>query len=170
MNDNNGESIRQVLVNLREKAGLKQAALAEKLSFTASRLSRLESGDTELGLEEAQQIASGIGTDKAKAYAAYLGQDWKQTERPGFRHVSLAALRKAEDALRQVAELEQDPELKNAFVQQIRSCREALEKAAGCLRSTEHPVALIGAPGVGKTTVICTLAQLRYGDLSVDLG
>ena len=44
------------------------------------------------------------------------------------------------------------------------SIREALERVAGQLRSTEHPVVLIGPPEVGKTTVICTLAGLRRVD------
>ncbi len=159
MNEN--EQIRSILMQLREKAELSQAELAERLKFTASRVSRLESGDTELTLEDAEQLAMAIGTDGAKAFAEYLKMKWEILERPGFNHVNLTALRKAEQTLQLVAKLESDPELKNAFVQQIRSCRQALERAANALLSTDHPIALIGAPGVGKTTVICTLAELR---------
>jgi transcriptional regulator with XRE-family HTH domain len=129
------EQIRSTLVKLREKAGLSQAQVAERLQFTASRVSRLESGDTELSKEDAELIASKIGSDEAKAFAEYLGTDWKILERPGFNHVSLASLWKAEKSLQRVAELESDPDLKNAFVQQIRSCRQALERAANALRS-----------------------------------
>src|SRR5205823_9939579 len=39
--------------------------------------------------------------------------------------------------------------------------RSALERAAKFLFSTEHPIAFLGSPGVGKTTMICTLAELR---------
>lgn len=163
------EQIRGILVKLREKAGLSQAQLAERLQFNASRVSRLESGGTELSLDDAELIASGIASAESKAFADYLRSEWKILERPGFNHVNLAALWKAEQSLQRVAELESDPDLKNAFVQQIRSCRQALERAANALRSTEHPIALIGAPGVGKTTVICTLAQLRKGDWDSDL-
>ncbi len=158
-----------MLTQLRERAELSQAEVAEKVKFTASRVSRLESGDTELTLEDAEQIASAIGTEEARAYAGYLRTNWAILEQPGFNHVSLAALWKAEQALQKAANLERDPDLKNAFVQQIRSYREALEQAANALRSTEHPIALIGAPGVGKTTVICTLAQLRRNDAHADL-
>src|SRR5881396_605347 len=167
MNDH--EPVRRIIARLRDSAGLTQAQLAERLSFTPSRLSRLESGDTELAKEEAEQIASKIGSEEAKAFAQYLSKDWKVLERPGFNHVNLAALWKAEESLQQVAALESDPELKNAFVQQICSCRQALERAANSLRSTEHPIVLIGAPGVGKTTVICTLANLRHVDSDADL-
>jgi transcriptional regulator with XRE-family HTH domain/GTPase SAR1 family protein len=167
MNEN--EQTRSILAQLRERAGLSQAELAERLKFTASRVSRLESGDTELSAEDVDLIASSIGSDEAQAYAAYRKTNWKILERPGFNHVNLPALWKAEESLQRVEEIEKNPELKNAFVQQIRSCRQALERAANALRSTEHPIALIGAPGVGKTTVICTLAQLRKGEWDSDL-
>lgn len=167
MNEN--DQIRAMLVKLREKANLSQAQLAERTGFTASRISRLESGDTELGAADAELMALRIGSEESKAFGAYLKTDWKILERPGFNHVSLASLWKAEVALQRVAVMESDPNLKNAFLQQIRSCREALERAANALRSTEHPIALIGAPGVGKTTVICTLAELRNGGKDADL-
>jgi transcriptional regulator with XRE-family HTH domain len=166
---NKNEQIRSILVKLREKAGLSQAQVAERLKFTASRVSRLESGDTELSLEDAELIASRIDSPESKAFATYIRTEWKILERPGFNHVSLAALWRAEEALQRVAEMEKDPDLKNAFLQQIRSCRQALERAANALRSTEHPIVLVGAPGVGKTTVICTLAQLRKGEWNSDL-
>ncbi len=99
-----------------------------------------------MSVDEAQQIASQIPIDEAKAYADYLGQKWVLSERPSFKHVDREHLRKAEDGLQRLVELENNPELKKAFLQQIRSCREALERTAGQLRSTEHPVALIGPP------------------------
>jgi transcriptional regulator with XRE-family HTH domain len=80
------------LVKLREKAGLSQAQVAERLQFTASRVSRLESGDTDLSLEDAELIASRIDSPESKAFASYLRTDWKILERPGFNHVSLAFL------------------------------------------------------------------------------
>jgi transcriptional regulator with XRE-family HTH domain len=158
-----------MLVALREKSDLTQAQLAERLSFTPSRLSRLEAGLTELTIDEAQQIASQIPGNEAQAYAEYLGQQWSLTERPSFKHVDREHLRKAEEGLQRLNDLESNPELKNAFLQQIRSCREALERTAGQLRSTEHPVALIGPPEVGKTTVVCTLAGLRREDGELEL-
>ena len=119
--------------------------------------------------EEAREIAAKIPSEEARNYADYLGQDWSVTPKPSFRHVSLPVLWRAEQALQRVLALENDPDLRNAFVRQIRSCREALERAAGYLRSTEHPVGLVGAPGVGKTTVICTLAKMRYRGKGDDL-
>ena len=162
MNDH--EPDRSVLARLRVEAGLTQAQFAERLSFTPSRLSRLESGDTELTKEVAVQIANQIPTEDAKAFARYLNQEWRATERPSFNHASREHLWKAEVAVMRLRAMEETPDLKNAFVRQVRSIREAVERVAGQLRSTEHPVVLIGPPEVGKTTVICTLAGLRRVD------
>lgn len=166
---NNHETIRNVLVKLRENARLTQAQLADRLSFTPSRLSRLESGDTELNQEEAAQIAKQIGTEESNAYANYLATSWLITEQPGFKHPSRDYLWKAEAALQRLQQLETNPELKNAFVQQIKSVRTALERTATQLRSVEHPIVLIGPPEVGKTTVSCTLAGLRREDDELNL-
>jgi transcriptional regulator with XRE-family HTH domain len=167
---NDEEPIRKVLACLRQNAGLTQAKLAERLSFTPSRLSRLESGDIELSKEEAEQMANQIGTKEARDYVQYLSNVWRITEQPRFRHISRKHLWNAEKALQRLEKLENDPELKNAFLQQIRSCRMALERTARQLGSTEHPVAFMGPPEVGKTTVICTAAELRraHGDRSLN--
>ena len=92
---NTTQPIRSMLTRLREDAKLSQAQVAEKVRFTASRVSRLESGDTELTLEHAEQMAKAIGTQEAKAFADYLRFKWEVLERPSFNHVNLAALWKA---------------------------------------------------------------------------
>src|SRR5437870_6656664 len=101
----NHEPVRRIIARLRDGAGLTQAQLAERLSFTPSRLSRLESGDTELTAELAAQIANAIGTDTAAAYAEYLRQEWHVTERPSFHHTSRAHLWKADVALRRLQQI-----------------------------------------------------------------
>ena len=161
--------IRNTLIQLRETADLTQAQLADRLSFTASRLSRLESGDTELSREEAMHIAKEIGTSTAIGYAAYLETEWTVIEQPGFNHPSREQLWKAEKALQRLQALERNPDLKNAFVQQIKSVRAALERVARQLHSTDHSTVLIGPPEVGKTTVGCELTGLRRADTELDL-
>jgi transcriptional regulator with XRE-family HTH domain len=152
---------REILVGLREEANLSQAELAKRLPFTASRISRLESGEIALTEEDVQRIAEAIATPAAKTFAGYLNQDWQALEKPGFNHISREALWTAEGALRRLRDLEDDPELKNAFLQQLKSCRLGLERSAKFLQSTEHPIAFMGSPGVGKTTAICTLSDLK---------
>jgi transcriptional regulator with XRE-family HTH domain len=153
--------MRKIITHLRESAGVSQAELAHRLPFTASRVSRLESGEIELTEEDAQQISDAIGSDTAKEFGEYLRQNWRILEKPGFYHLSRKTLWEAECSLQRLDDLKDDPELKNAFLQQVNSCRLGLERSADFLHSTEHPVTFFGRPGIGKTTVICTLSDLR---------
>ncbi len=147
--------------HLRETAGLSQAQLAKQLPFTASRISRIETGELGLSDEEARELAKAIGTEPAKAFAEYLSRQWRILEAPGFEHISREVLWKAEQAMQRLTELTDDPDLnlKNAFRKQIESCRQALKSAADFLLSPEHSVVFIGSPGVGKTTAICALSE-----------
>jgi transcriptional regulator with XRE-family HTH domain len=163
VHDNN--QMREALKDLREKAGMSQAEVAKRLPFTASRVSRIESGEIGLKPEEAQDIAKAIGSPGALEYAEYLGQTWQELEDPGFGHVSRLVLWQAEVALRHLDTLQDDPDLKNVFLKQVESCRDALKRVAGFLAGTDHSIAFFGRPGVGKTTAICSLARLR--DLSL---
>src|SRR5438477_4881240 len=118
------ESNRNTLLELLNKAdGLTQAQLADRISFTPSRLSRLLSGETELTDDDARLVAHGIGTNDAKAFAEYLKQkqNWNLTEPPGFSHVSRTSLWKAEQALQDLEALNSNPNLRTSFTQQIES-------------------------------------------------
>ncbi|AEB07943.1 helix-turn-helix domain-containing protein [Desulfobacca acetoxidans] len=154
-------SIRKALSSLREEAGISQAELAKRLPFTASRISRLESGEIAMTEEDAQEIAKAIGTPKANDFNDYLSQDWRILGSPGFNHINRETLWEAEQALQRLEDLESDPELKNVFLQQVKSCNAALEQSAQFLMSTQHQIAFFGSPGVGKTTSICALSDLE---------
>lgn len=160
--DESGQ-VRVTLSRLRQAAGKSQAEIAERLAAgaSASRVSRLESGELRLSVEEAKDFARAIGTPEAAEYAEYLGQEWSILERPGFEHANRRSLWEAEQALQRLKSLEDDPDTKNVLLKQVESCREELLRTARFLASTEHPIALIGSPGVGKTTLICALANLR---------
>jgi len=161
-------AVRMALIELRVDAKLSQAELAKRLDCAPSRVSRLESGDLQLSHDEAGRIALAIGETypPGKLFADYLGWEWKILERPGFNHVSLPALRQAEQALQQLDPLLND----HAFVQQIRSCREGIINAATYLANTEHGIAFVGPPKVGKTTAICALSEDLHDPTQEDLG
>src|SRR5262245_8772033 len=82
--------IRETLVGLREQAGISQAELARRLTnASASRISRIESGDLSLTGEDAEQIADALGATLplAKEFAEYLREKWEVIERPSFHHI-----------------------------------------------------------------------------------
>src|SRR5689334_8617856 len=120
-------AIRSTLVHLREAAGLSQAELAKRLPFTASRLSRLESGEIQLTIDEAEEIARKIGEQypQANVFAEYLRWEWRILTKPGFEHISLRTLRKAEETLQDLDALINDPDATNAFVRQLGSIQSA---------------------------------------------
>lgn len=155
--------VRNMLSRLRQAAGKSQAEVAEKLSASPSpsRVSRLESGELRLTIDEARDLARAIGTPDALEYAEYLSQAWAVLERPGFEHANRRSLWEAELALQRLKSLQEDPDTKNVLLKQVDSCRDALVRTARFLQNNEHSIALIGSPGVGKTTLICALANLR---------
>lgn len=157
------------LQKLREESKLSQSDLAGRLKFTASRISRLESGDIYLDPEEASAIAKAIGTDKADSLTSYLSQEWSVLDVPAFEHPNSNDLWKAEQALQRLNELKKDPELKNVFLKQVELCEEELRRAAGFLYSTEHSIAFMGSLGVGKTTAVCSLTDVLRDKKEKDL-
>jgi len=151
---------RFILQALREESDLSQSSLAERLGCAASRVSRLESGELKLDTEEAIRTAGAIGTPKALEFAEYLRQPWLILPRPAFSHVNRTILCNAERSLQRLDSLRQDPNLRHAFVEQLDSLARAIQDTAEFLSSTDHPVAFIGRIGIGKTTAICSLADL----------
>ena len=67
---------------------MSQSELAKKLPYTASRISRLESGEIATSIEEARQIAEAVGSERATVFASYLGGVallWSLRKRSSFR-------------------------------------------------------------------------------------
>lgn len=159
----------RALQRLRENGGQSQADVSGRLAFTPSRLSRLESGELSLTADEAASIAVAIGTPEARTFAASLKWEWRVLEAPGFDHPSLSTLWEAEKAIQRLDALRDDPDMKNAFLKQVESCRTALVRASKYLASTEHPIVFVGSVGVGKTAAICGLADQLRDSAEADL-
>lgn len=156
-----GQQLKEQISNLIKESGVSQSELAKSLEFTASRLSRLLSGEISISPEDAKDISRALGTERATSYAEYLDWEWQQLPQPSFEHPNLADLWEAERALQELHDLASDPNAKNAFVQQVNSCGDALKKYSEWLGTTRHEIIFVGSPGVGKTTAICGMADLR---------
>lgn len=150
----------RALARLREEADLTQATVAQNLTVSAARVSRVESGDVELSEDEVRDFLRVIGTEGAAEFQAYLKQGWEHLSRPRFGHPDLVHLRRAEEVLQQIQGI-RTPDLKSAFVNQLDLLKDRVFQCADYLKSTSHGLAFIGSIGVGKSTAICSLANMR---------
>ena len=154
------DSITRYLAAVREAAGLTQAQLAGKITYSPSSISRIESGDKSVTAEELDTILKAIGTPKARQLGEFTKQKWDVLERPDFDHPNRDSLWSVNVTLRKLRELRENPELKNVFVRQIDMYEKELRRLAGFLQPCTHQIAFIGSIGVGKSTAICKLAGL----------
>ncbi|MCI0696188.1 helix-turn-helix transcriptional regulator [candidate division KSB1 bacterium] len=152
------------MATLRDAAGLTQAELARKIIVSPARISRIESGDVTLTEDEREQLLEAIGTDDAKALRDYLNQKWDELEPAPFDHPNREVLWLANGLLGKLRNLKADSELKSVFVRHIEIYESELRSLAANLRLTDHNVAFVGSIGVGKTTAICMLTNLRISD------
>lgn len=152
--------IGQVLATLRAEAGVTQATVAQNLTVSPARVSRVESGEVELTPDEIAEYLRVLGTERAAAFGRFLCQTWEHLPRPDFEHPDLQAIREAEEILQRISRL-RTPDLKSAFAKQLDLFEARIRQHADYLRSTNHGVAFLGSIGVGKSTAICTLAGLR---------
>jgi len=153
-------AIDRTLARVREEAGLTQAQLAGKITYSPASISRIESGDKAVTAEELDTILKAIGTAKARQLVEFTKQKWDILERPDFDHPNRTALWSANTTLRKLRKLRENPKLKNVFVRQIDLYEKEIRRLAEFLQPCEHQIAFIGSIGVGKSTAICKLAGL----------
>lgn len=148
------------LAEVRDEAGMTQANLASRVTLSTATLSRIESGEKTATEEEVATILKAIGTPKAKGLTEYLKQEWDQIERPAFDHPDRTTLWEANQMLRKLDKLRNDPDVKGVFIRQMDLYEKEIRRLCQFLRSRNHQVAFIGGIGVGKSTAICKLVSL----------
>lgn len=149
------------LAHLRDKAGLKQNELAQKVTWSSAVLSRVESGERAVSSDELNSILDAIGTEEARQFRKTAGRIWRKLQKPPLGHPDESLLWEAEQALQRVEELSMKPDIKNIFVKRLEEFHSELGNAASLVLGTEHSVAFVGDIGVGKSTAICRIADLE---------
>lgn len=146
---------------IRERAGIKQAELAKKVTWSQAVLSRVESGDRALAPDELRQLVSAIDTPEAARLGEQIQRDWRILERPPLDHPEQDALWKAETVAQQVESLRRQPDLKHAFERRLTAYMDDLKATASLILKRDHQVAFAGKIGIGKSTAICRLTGLE---------
>lgn len=149
------------LMQVRERGGVKQAELAKRVFLSQAVLSRIESGDRPVSVQEVQDILAQLPTPEAAELSKALQRTWKMLPRPSFDHADQDILWEAELAARELATLRDIPETPHAFERRLSEYIEELARSAGLLLKRDHQVAFIGSIGVGKSTAICRMTGLE---------
>ena len=149
------------LFQIREAAGIKQAELARKITWSPAVLSRVESGERVLSGEELQTLLDAIATPGAARLADALGREWHVLPRPPLDHADQDVLWDAELVCRELVGLREQPDIRRAFERRVTEYLDEIQKMAHLLLKREHEIAFIGSIGIGKSTAICKLTGLE---------
>jgi transcriptional regulator with XRE-family HTH domain len=149
------------LTQVREAAGLKQAELARKITWSPAVLSRIESGERALSPDELKTVMEAIGTPEALHLATALDREWREIQRPPLDHPDQDLLWEAEDVCRTLGTLRGDPNVRRAFEQRLTEYIDGVKQGAGLLLKRDFDVAFIGSKGIGKSTAICKVTGLE---------
>lgn len=149
------------LMQIRDRAGIKQAELARRVTWSQAVLSRIESGERIVAPDELDQLLDAIDTPEAAKLKTSLNREWSILARPGLDHPDQDLLWSAEEVAQQLQALAAQPDVKHAFECRLSAYVNELGAVAALLLKREHQVAFIGSIGIGKSTAICRLAGLE---------
>jgi transcriptional regulator with XRE-family HTH domain len=149
------------LSQVRERAGIKQAELARKITWSPAVLSRIEAGERPLAAEELQTILKAIDTPEAAKLSDILERSWAVLPRPSLDHPDQDLLWAAEQAAYELVQFRERPDVRHAFERRLSEYISELQHAASDLLKRDHQVAFIGSIGIGKSTAICRVTGLE---------
>ena len=149
------------LMQVRERGGIKQADLAKRVSLSPTVLSRIESGERAVTLQEVQDILVQLGTPEAAELSKALQRTWAVLPQPPLDHSDQDLLWDAERVAGELVSLRDRPDTPHAFERRLAEYIEELQRCAGLLLKREHQIAFIGSIGVGKSTAICRMTGLE---------
>jgi hypothetical protein len=124
-------------------------------------LSRAESGERALAIEEVRQLAAAIGTPEATRFLEAIGRTWSVMPAPPPTHPDLDVLWRAEGVATQLRERMSDAATPAPFLRRLEAYMEELTRSAARVSRRDHLIAFIGPIGVGKSTAICRVADLE---------
>lgn len=157
----NALELGRYLMQVRERAGIKQAELARMVTWSQAVLSRVESGDRQLAPDELQMVVQAIGTPEAQQLQERIQRNWTINPRPPLSHPDQDVLWNAEQVAKELAVLREQPDVRNAFERRLTAYINEIQQTASLLLKRDHQVAFIGSIGIGKSTAICRLTNLE---------
>ena len=152
------------LARLRNKADMRQNELAERLTFSAAVVSRVESGERAVSAEELNSFLDAIGTEEALRFRETVGRDWLNLSRPPLGHPEEPILWEAEQAFQSVKTLSEDHNIPYPFARRLKESLDEIGATAELVMTREFSIAFVGDIGAGKTTVLCRITELEVSE------
>ncbi|MCE9508319.1 MAG: helix-turn-helix transcriptional regulator [Alphaproteobacteria bacterium] len=149
------------LTEIRENAGIKQADLARKITWSQAVLSRVEAGERDLSSDELEAVLKAIGTKDALSLSDRLNRTWEILPAPPLNHPDQDILWAAEEVAKELAALRSRPDIKHAFERRLTEYLSEFQNNASLLLKRTHQIAFVGSIGIGKSTAICRLTGLE---------
>lgn len=149
------------LMKIRDRADVTQSELAKRVSLSASVLSRIESGERGVTIDEVRDILEQIGTVEADQLATALQRVWQVLPRPPLDHPDQDLLWQADHVAADLIALRDQPDTPHAFESRLNEYIEEFQRTGELIRNRHHQVAFIGSIGVGKSTAICRMTGLE---------
>ena len=149
------------IAQLRDAAGLKQADLARKVTWSPAVLSRVEAGERPLTNDELRQLLDHIGTSEAAALTEIVLREWRHLPTPPLDHADHDLLWAAEEVAAELSAHAAADDIRPAFLKRIEEYIAEIGHAADRLLRRDHTVAFVGAIGIGKSTAICKATGLE---------
>jgi len=164
MNIENQMELGHRIASIREGAGIKQGELARKITWSPAVLSRVESGERPVTSDELRDLLNAIGTEEASKLSQFLEREWTVLNRPPLDHPDQDLLWEAEQVAKQLTDLRENPDIRQAFERRITEYLAELSGASERLLKREHQIAFVGSIGIGKSTAICRVTGLEIPD------
>jgi len=124
---------------VRERAEIKQAELARKITWSPAVLSRIESGERALAADELVTLLDAIGTPEASKLQEALQRAWTVLPRPTLDHPDQELLWSAEQIGSELVALRSRPEVRHAFERRLTEYVDELKDVAGLLQKRGSP-------------------------------
>jgi transcriptional regulator with XRE-family HTH domain len=149
-----------ILSELRRRAEVTQTELAARIGVDPSRISRFEAGDVQISGVDVANYLKALRVPEADRYLAYLQQPWQRLSRPSFHNSDLQVLEEAERALQDIEDSRSGSPWPASMKPPLEMYEATIREAAQYLHRLDHPVAVVGDLGVGKSTAIALVANL----------
>lgn len=151
---------------LRERAGMKQAELARRVTWSQAVVSRVEAGDRPISDEELTALLLAIGTPEAQELEEITARRWTILPKPSLDHPDQDLLWQTERLAQELESAAAAPDIRLPFERRIREYVSELRRLAGLVLRREHQLAFMGPIGVGKSTAICKATGMEVKEPS----